>query len=107
MRMGFGGGETMPGRGPTMWRTAGCCSGGDDEVTQVAMDDRGFTVGIVGLKQVFEQLYTVGRKPEAGVRDELLAMVKTGNYVPPSAEERYKAALLREYANFCTSKETR
>jgi hypothetical protein len=96
----------MPGRGPMMWRTAGCCAGGDAEVTQVAMDDRGFTVGIVGLKQVFEQLYTMGRRPEAGVRGELLSMVKTRNYVPPSAGERYKAALLREYAIFCTSKGT-
>jgi len=72
-----------------MWQMAGCCSGRDAEVTRVAIDDRGFTVGIVGLKQVFEQLSTMGRKPEAGVRDELLAMVKTRNYVPPSAEERY------------------
>jgi hypothetical protein len=85
-------------------QTTGCCGGVDAEVTQVAIDDRGFTVGIVGLKQAFEQLYTMGRKPEAGVRDELLAMVKTRNYVPPSAEERYKTALLREYAAFCASK---
>jgi hypothetical protein len=97
----------MPGRGPMMWRTAGCCGGGDAELTQVAIDDRGFTVGIVGLKQVFGQLYIMGRKPEAKVRDELLAMVKTRNYVPPSAEERYKAALLREYAAFYASKEAR
>ncbi len=90
-----------------MWRTAGCCGGSDVEVTQVAMDDRGFTVGIIGLKQVFEQLRAMGRKPEAGVCDELLAMVKSHNYVPPSAEERYKVALLREYTAFCASKETR
>jgi hypothetical protein len=89
-----------------MWRTAGCCGGTDSEVTQVAIDDRGFTVGIVGLKQAFEQFYIMGRKPEDGVRDELLAMIKPRNYVPPSAEERYKAALLREYAAFCASKGT-
>lgn len=96
----------MPGRGPTMWRTAGCCGGRDAEVTQVAVDDRGFTVGIIGLKQVFEQLYAMERKAEDRVRDELLAMVKSRNYVPPSAEERYRTALLREYAAFCASKET-
>lgn len=96
----------MPGREPLKWRTVGCCTGGDAEVTQVSIDDRGFTVGIVGLKQIFEQLDMIGRKPEAGVRDELLAMVKTRNYVPPSADEQYKAALLREYAAFCASKET-
>jgi hypothetical protein len=90
-----------------MWRTAGCCGGRDAAVTQVAIDNRGFTVGIVGLKQVFEQLYAIGRRPEPDVCDELLAMVKTRNYVPPSAEERYKTALLREYTAFCASKEAR
>ena len=90
-----------------MWRTAGCCGGGDAEVTHVAIDDRGFTVGIVGLKQVFAQIYVIGHKPEAEVVEELLAMVKTRNYVPPSAEERYQAALLREYAAFCASKGTK
>lgn len=97
----------MPGRGPMIWRTAGCCGGTDSEVTQMAIDDRGFTVGIIGLKQVFEQLYAMGRKPEDGVRDELLTMVKARNYVPPSAEEGYKAALLREYTAFCVTKESK
>jgi hypothetical protein len=90
-----------------MWRTAECCGGGDAEVTQVAIDDRGFTVGIVGLKQIFEQFYAMGREPQDGIRDELLAMVKSRNYVPPLAEERYKAALLREYAALCASKGTK
>ena len=72
----------------------------------MAIDDRDFTAGIVGLKRVFEQLYVMERKPKADVCDELLTMVKTRNYVPPSAEERYKAALLREYAVFCAFKET-
>ena len=87
-----------------MWRTAGCCGGRDPQVTQVAIDDRGFTVGIIGLKQVFEQLYAMGRKPEADVCDDLLAMIKTRNYVLASAEEHYKDALLREYTAFCASK---
>lgn len=87
-----------------MWRTAGCCGSGEDGVTQVAIGDRGHTVGIVGLKEVFEWLYAMGRKPEADVCDELLFMVKSRNYVPTSAEEHYKAALLREYAAFCASK---
>lgn len=95
----------MPGRGPMMWRTAGCCGGGDGKVTRITVGDRGYTVGIVGLGQVFEQLYVMGRKPTADIGDELLAVVKTRNYVPSSAEERYKIALLREYAAFCASRE--
>jgi len=88
-----------------MWQTAGCSCGSDAKVTRVAIDS--FTVGIAGLKLIFEQLYVMGRKPDAGICDELLAMVKTRNYVPSSAEEQYKTALLREYAAFCASKETR
>jgi hypothetical protein len=42
-----------------------------------------------------------GCRPEADVCDELLAMVKAHNYIPPLGEERYKSALLREYAAFC------
>lgn len=97
----------MPGKGPMMWRTAGCCGGGGAEMTQITLDDKGSTVGMVGLKQVFHQLYTMGRKPGGDVCDELLARVKAHNYVPPLAEEQYKSALLREYGVFCASKETR
>lgn len=93
----------MPGNSPMMWQTVGCSCGGNAKVTQVAID--GFTVGIVGLKLIFEQLHVMGRKPEPDVCDELLAMVKTRNYVPSSAEERYKSVLLREYAAFCAKKE--
>lgn len=78
----------MPGRGPAMWRTAGCCVG-DSQVTQVDI----------------YQLYALGLDPDDSLGDELLAMVKEArNYVPRSAEEVYKAALLREYGAFCAQK---
>lgn len=94
----------MPGRGPAMWRTASCCVGGTD-VTQVDIYGRGLTVGIVGLKGIFEQLYALGLDPDDSLGDELLAMIKEArNYVPRSAEEAYKSALLREYAAFCAKK---
>jgi hypothetical protein len=96
----------MSDRGLMMWRTAGCCGGGDAEVTQISIDDRGSTVGIVGLKRVFQQLYMIGREPEVNVGDELLSMVKTRNHIPPLAEERYKSALLQEYTAFCMPKGT-
>jgi hypothetical protein len=87
-----------------MWRTASCC-GGDSQVTQVDIYGRGLTVGIVGLKAIFEQLYALGLDPDDSVGNELVAMVKdASNYVPPSGEEAYKAALLREYTAFCAQK---
>ena len=94
----------MPGRGPMMWRAAGCC-GGDTGITQVDIYGNGVTVGIVGLKEAFEQLYALGLEPNDAVQDELLAMIKAQNYVPRSAEGAYKAAILREYAAFCAKKD--
>ena len=88
-----------------MWPRIGSCCGGDAAVTRVVLDERGISVGVVGLKQIFEQLYVMGRKPEAEVVEELLAMVKTRNYVAPSVQEQYKTALLREYAAFYVSRE--
>jgi len=88
-----------------MWRMASCCGGGSDEVTQVDIYGRGLTVGIIGLKAIFEQLYALGLDPDDSIGDELLAMIKDArNYVPRSGEEVYKAALLREYAAFCAEK---
>ena len=89
-----------------MWRTAGCYGGGG-QVTRITVGEKGYTVGIVGLRRIFEQLGAMGRAPEEDTADELLAMVKTHNYVPSSAEEEYRTALLHEYAAFQASRETR
>ncbi len=89
----------MPGRGPEMWRKAGCCDGQDELVRQIKVE--GVTVGLIGLDSVLEQLYLMGKGAEGSVGDELLAMVEARNYVPGGAREKYKQALLREYASFC------
>jgi hypothetical protein len=65
----------------------------------------GMTIGITGLKAAFEQLHAMGLAPANSIQDELLAMVQARNYVPRSAEEVYKSALLREYAAFCAKKD--
>jgi hypothetical protein len=88
-----------------MWRTAGCCGGGGGEVTRIIVGENGYAVGIVALKRIFEQMYVMGHRPTTDTGDELLAMVKTRNYVPSSAEEEFKTALLREYAAFHASNE--
>lgn len=90
-----------------MWRTAGCCGGGGSEITRITLGEKGYTVGIVALERIFEQMYVMGRRPTTDLGDELLAMVKTRNYVPSSAEEEYKTALLQEYAAFRVSREGR
>lgn len=92
----------MPGRGPDMWRRAGCCGGQDAQVRQIEVE--GFTVGLLGLDSIFEQLDAMGRRPENSVGDELLAIVQARNYIPRGSEAKYKRALLREYASFCAEK---
>jgi len=96
----------MPGEGPEVWWTAGCCGGGF-QVTRITVGEKGYTVGIVGLRRIFEQLVAMGRALGEDTAEELLAMVKARNYVPSSAEGKYRAALLREYAAFQASRETR
>ncbi|MGD2143854.1 MAG: hypothetical protein PVF54_05190 [Anaerolineae bacterium] len=96
----------MSDRGLDMWRTAGCCGRGG-QVTRITVSEKGYTVGIVGLRRIFEQLVATGQRLVEDTADELLAMVKTRNYVPSSAEEEYRTALLREYAAFQALRETR
>lgn len=82
------------------WGMESCCGGDRDDITQVDIRGDGVTVGIVGLTQVFEQLYVTGLPPDDSLGDRILAMVKVQNYVPRPAEGAYKAALLRAYATF-------
>jgi len=88
-----------------MWRRSGCCSGPRDEVVQVDLFSDGRIVGLVALNQIFEQLFAMGRAPDASVQDELVKMVAAKNYVPSKAEAEYAAGLLREYAKFCAKKQ--
>jgi len=88
----------MSGRGPLMWRMSGCCGGG--EIALVDVYSNGMPVGLSGLKQAFRQLQAAGAPPTEPTADELLARIKTMNYVPRQAEALYKAALLQEYAAF-------
>ncbi len=89
----------MAGQGPMMWRM--CTCRGDEDITQVDIQGNGMTIGLVGVRQAFQQLRAAGLAADEKVADELLAMIKGRNYVPQSAESLYKAALLREYAAFC------
>jgi len=58
---------------------------------------KGIRVGILGLREVLEELSTwKGRKDEE-IADLMLVKLKAGNYIPPSVEAEYKAAFLREF----------
>lgn len=81
--------------------TACACTSGIP-MTQVKIGD--VSVGLVALEPIFEQFHQEGRQDGPGLDEDLMKNVKLYNYVPPSAEERYKAALLEEYERFCRHK---
>ncbi len=78
--------------------TACACASGIP-ITQVKI--YGVSVGLVALEPIFEQFYQEGRRDGPGLDEDLMKTVKLYNYVPPSAEESYRAALLEEYEKFC------
>lgn len=80
--------------------TCACASG--IPITQVEID--GISVGLVALEPIFEHFYQEGRQDALGLDEEILKTVKLYNYIPPTAEESYKAALLEEYEKFCRGK---
>ena len=94
----------MSGRGPDMWYKSQCCGGAPEQVAKVDIYGDGRMIGLVGLMTIFEQLCALGRAPDASVQDELVKMVAAKNYVPPKDEPIYGAALVREYAKFCSQK---
>ena len=88
-----------------MWRKAQCSCRQSDEIVQLLLGDE--IIGLVGLNQIFEQLYILGRAPDESVKEELLKMVAARNYIPRKAEAEYATGLLREYRKFCAQKNAR
>jgi NAD-dependent dihydropyrimidine dehydrogenase PreA subunit len=60
-----------------------------------------FSVGLIGLDEIFADLYTDGYASAAAPAREMLRRARQHNYIPVSAEEPYAEALLREYRQFC------
>jgi len=57
-------------------------------------------VGIVGLEEIFKNLYHQGKKPNHSLKKKLLSHAKKHNYIPSGVAVEYQKALLREYGNF-------
>jgi small redox-active disulfide protein 2 len=67
----------------------------DEDITQISLGK--YRVGISGLKAAIEELKSWQGRPDAEIAQELLARIKTRNYIPSSAQDAYLAALLREF----------
>ena len=61
-------------------------------------------VGLIGLKEIFEELKKERDKPEAEVKTLLAQKVGRKNYIAPSVKEEYERALFREFKKFLGEK---
>ena len=57
----------------------------------------GFRVGIMNLDNILKEVADLKLTDTNAIKTELLALVKTCNYVASSAENEYAAALFKEY----------
>lgn len=76
-----------------------CCCGGAVKSKQV--DIGGVKVGIVGLDEIFSEVYGCKMEDEEGLKKELVKRAAIYNYIPESVKEVYGNSLLREYKKYC------
>ena len=61
----------------------------------------GAPAGLLGLEELFEELFTAGSTPaDTDIGDRLIKGVRQHNFVPKPAIEDYKAVLLQEYRKY-------
>jgi hypothetical protein len=82
-----------------------CSCGSGIPVTRVAIDGR--TVELLALTPIFRHFRESGGcADDAASADKLMQAVKIYNEVSPAAEPSYRAAILREYREFCARETT-
>lgn len=61
-------------------------------------------VGLIGLKENFEELKSQKEKPDSVLKEILAEKVAKKNYIPGSLKEEYRKALFREFKKFLGEK---
>jgi small redox-active disulfide protein 2 len=61
-------------------------------------------VGLIGLKEIFEELKSQREKPESVLKEMLVEKAAKKNYIPDSIKEEYQKALFREFKKFLGEK---
>ena len=61
-------------------------------------------VGLIGLKEIFEELKRQRRESESALKEMLIERTGKKNYIPDSIKEKYGKALLREFKKFLGEK---
>ena len=54
-------------------------------------------VGLIGLKEIFDELKTQKDEPESVLKEMLVDRASKKNYIPDSIKEEYQKALFREF----------
>ncbi|MCD4843194.1 MAG: hypothetical protein K8R25_01780 [Methanosarcinales archaeon] len=75
-----------------------CCASQDVKRTLVKIEDA--IIGIAGLDQVFEKLYTSKKSPDDIDGIEMVNLASFYNYIPNDKVEAYAEALMKEYKQF-------
>ncbi|MCS5695330.1 hypothetical protein [Desulfofundulus thermocisternus] len=73
----------------------GCCDPGAPRPQKLLVGDG--EAGVLGLDEILEEVSRLLLTDEEKLSSELLTRFKVRNYVPPSAEKKYAAALVAEY----------
>lgn len=89
--------KSTPGEGS-------CCLPAAEGLTYLRIGSRQVTVGLFGLETIFEQLYLMGRTPDATTDEEFLGMVRKRNYISrnPGTESNYATAIRNAYLAYYT-----
>lgn len=61
-------------------------------------------VGLIGLKEIFEELKSRRGESESALQEMLVDRASKKNYIPYSVREEYKRGLFREFKNFLGEK---
>ena len=56
--------------------------------------------GIIGMDQIFEDLYKEGWIPNNHTAAEIIKRLKKNNYIPQNSQELYQKAVLEEYKKY-------
>ncbi len=84
-----------------------CCLPNVDGIAYIRLGLQGDAVGMMGLKTIFLQLLTMGRRPEDATDAELVGMARKFNWIPSAAtvEAVYAIALRQSYGGFYARQE--
>ena len=65
---------------------------------------KGKLIGIIGLDEIFTELFEAGKKPGKELESYLLEKLKDHNYIPKAKEQSYARVFLMEYEKFWNRK---